>query len=118
MMDAAAAHATSEQRAAELLAAWELVRPSKRAATAAEEHAEAARRAEVEAAAASLAPRNDAESEAATLAAAAAAARTQAQAARVVFGHRLPVFPASPWHLAVAHSPQGMRSAGGMFLPM
>ena len=57
MMDAAAAHATSERRAAELLAARELVKSWKRAATAAEEHAEAARRAEVEAATASLAPR-------------------------------------------------------------
>jgi hypothetical protein len=64
MMNASAAQATSERRAAELLAARELVKSSKQAATVAEQRAEAARRAEVEAAAAFLAPRNDAESEA------------------------------------------------------
>ena len=75
MMDAAAARATSERRAAELLAAHALVKSSKLTATAAEERAEAARRAEVEAAAAFLAPRNAAEKEATELAVVADAAR-------------------------------------------
>ena len=75
MMEAAAAHATSERRAAELLATRELVKSSKLAATAAEKHAEAARVAEAEAAAIFVAPRNAAEKEAAELAVAADAAR-------------------------------------------
>ena len=69
MMNASAAQATSERRAAELLAARELVKSSKQAATVAEQRAEAARRAEVEAAEPFRAPRIAAESEAAKLAA-------------------------------------------------